>query len=166
MRKIKYIIVGILIVSLNACSFFITGFSYNSYSYAVSIDGYWNDWFTSYDYSNRINFYDNHFILYDDARHPSEYTVKVSYKISTERKEGNWYVYNGNVEYYTEKASDKFYFEKWPNYWPYGVYNGGNGVKKTSPATIKISRKAKTAHNGATFNIFFENNAIGITRRN
>jgi hypothetical protein len=160
MKKIKYIIVSIVLATLlSSCIIIPLNFRDGNFRYSVSRDGYWNDWSQDYLNSYEIAFYNNHFIIYDRYRHPSEYFIKVSYKHSSEREQGKWYVYDGSVEYYTEKKNDKFAFDKFPN----RRYNASNSFKQTSSATIKITKKANKAHKGATINVFFEGNAIGIS---
>ena len=161
------IILGVIIL-LSSCSVLRPKFINGGYSYSTRINNYWNDWrkINYLSNLNRIEFYElgnaGYFILYNRNMHPSEYSIRVVYNRETEKKSGKWYEYYGWVEYYVEKASDKFHFDRWSEQWPHNAYNG-NGYKKESDATIKINVKANKAHNGATFNIFFEGNAIAIS---
>ena len=165
MKKIIIVSAFILPILLSSCSVLTPKFTHGQYSYATMKNGYWNDWSYTSIGLNKIEFFSagniDHFILYSNYTHPSQYGVKVYYNLDSERREDKWYVYNATVEYYTTTQSDKFYFDYWPMYWPFGAVNG-KGFKNVSSAVVKIDRSAKKAHRGATFNIFFDNSAIGI----
>ena len=158
MKKWTYLITGImLLMSLSAYSAkkpARTRFDYTSFIGAACINGYWGEWQRSY--WNKINFYGNHFVIYNNINsnhHPSKYFMRVSWTDSTERIEDGWYRYDGNVEYYVYNATDRFYFDRWPS-WEANAFNGGQGFKKTSPATVLFQ--------GNVINVFFESNGIAI----
>lgn len=115
MIKVKYIITSIIMIALlNGCSLFYTtpatrqtptpNYTEGNFQYCVMRNGYWSDW-TCCCMGCPIKFYNDHFILFgfNDYTgggyrkvnpHPSEYHIKVSYNLSSEKKESNYYVYD------------------------------------------------------------------------
>ena len=146
-------------------------FGQAQFNYCKLISGYWGQW----EDSNPYRFIDggylmqgtyDEFIIYEKGKHPSQYIMKIKlFAMRVEKdkkakrkriKSGEWYVYSGNVEYYTYNPSEKFIniIQQWPN-----TPNTSNGNVHHAYATIKIQPYKK---NPEDYNIFFENTGLGI----
>lgn len=169
MKKLFSIALAAVLILITSCAvLFRPSFYSGQYSYQAYANGYWSQQWSNSD-NGRIQFYKSansgEFILHNYDKHPSNYNLKVSYNFYTERKIDDWYIYDGTIEYFVAKPTDKFPYTQLDNYSFEVNFAGGDNVyKKTSPALIKIQKiKASDAHNGATFNVWFEGIAIGIS---
>lgn len=167
------IIGGMILILMTSCTVFRPSFINGQYSSVTYQNGYWSGWqdtrasIWGNTSNTKIQFYSQgsirYFILYGENDHPSNYHIKVSYNVNSERQEDKWYVYNGTVEYYPHYDYKTFSFDMWNSSHYFYSFSRQYGDKKVSSATVKIyKRRAVDAYKGATFNVFFEGNAIGI----
>ena len=172
MKKLTIILLGTSLMFITSCAISRSSFTNGYFSYCTSINGYWDDWRKPIPYPNSLNlntirFYTSgdwgYFIMLHPRAHPSNYYIKVSYYLPSEKKVGNWYYYDGMIEYHMDDAKSTFPFKNWYSYFGF-IIGLEKQYKKTSEASVRIQGiKAAKAHRGATFNVFFEGNAIGIS---
>ena len=142
------------------------------FQYAISINGYWGDWKSSYIGVGIEKFYFNgainHFVIHSSEEHPSNYVMKVTindYRLDTDKKsrkqrlkDNVYYEYEGTVEYYTELTFQDF--GEYTHRWPYISWNTSKGKKHVAKAIIKIQPYKEYPQ---ILNIFFENYGVAIS---
>ena len=142
------------------------------FQYAISINGYWGDWKSSYIGVGIEKFYFNgtinNFVIHSSEEHPSNYVMKVTindYRLDTDKKsrkqrlkDNVYYEYEGTVEYYTELTFQDF--GEYTHRWPYISWNTSKGKKHVAKAIIKIQPYKEYPQ---ILNIFFENYGVAIS---
>lgn len=136
-------------------------------------DGYWSKWANL---NAEVHGNYDGFIIYLENEGPWEYRFKftINFMSFPERKqrkkdikENKWYEFSGIVEYYVTDNYPSiisiFRANKGPMFAPLKLKNGQTAKKVKSRATIKI---AAFKDRPKTYNIFFDNVALGIDMGN
>ena len=148
-----------IIIALASCATmrgtYSYGFSYNRY-----INGYWGGWNNAY---YNIEFYNSttdapYLIIYPPSFHPSTYITKITCYKSTQKKNGKWYEYNGEIECGSAyEINSRDYVSIWP-------LHLSQDVKTVHRAKISVFNSTiDNAYKGYTINVYFDNVGIGIS---
>lgn len=149
-------------------------------SQCVAYDNYWGEWNS---FSSNIMFWGNYsdFIIYDARNHKSEYFFKLkinNYIIPSKKiikqhiKSGQWFNYDGYVEYWVHEdyptikdVFKKFGGPKRHNFEGTGIYNKDKKpiVKRVAQAKIQILCRKWGKNVQRTYNIFFDDVGYGLT---
>ena len=167
--KKSFFLFALLQISLNLFS--------QTISQSVFYDGFWTEW-EEYSMSGPVKIYGNYSTLRFYKDHPSQYvfclTINDYYQPSKKelkkhRKSGEWFVYNGTIEYYISDdfMDAKSQFKRNGDWcvapWNHDVTKGQTPcVKVTKKCKVKIAPYKKRPR---TYNIWWDDVGYAIDLR-